>query len=196
MTGTSLEQWRCLLAQTEIIYEFSEPGQLLILSAEQLSEFEGQAGVVLPSAYKEFCQVFGSGVFGRTNFKIHSPDLKDVEGQLASNQHIMEVAKGAYSYPEHVQQLLDAAYLFGWGEGYVIFFFDLRSYSDTDKSYDIYGICDAVKPVYNLGRDFFAFIRDVCLGDRAMEEFSELVEDGFNTTHPLWGQQAFIPGAV
>lgn len=172
MTSCDLEKWITLLTQIEVIGEPSP------LSAEQLLYFELRAGVTLPSGYKEFCQVFGDGVFGRNMFSIECPKTEDVKGQLISHAEIIaacKFAKSASEYPLEIKILLDSAYLIGFGEGYVLFVLDLRTYSESDQSYDIYAFDDNGH-FYKVGRDFFEFVRDFCMGTKAEEDFPELLK--------------------
>lgn len=159
-------------------------GSLPTLTEDQLQKFESQADLILPQGYREFCQIFGSGQFGWDGFFIDSPDIDEIEKQLGSDRCIFEACKGnleAYkgnyysSQSNEIDELLDNAYLFGGGSGLIAFVFDLRTYNEQDLSYDIYGInCDSDFVCY-LGRDFFEFVRDICMGDRAKQEFPELL---------------------
>ena len=180
-------------------------GCLPNLTESQLKDFESQTGLILPQGYREFCQVFGAGKFGlERSFFIDNPDIDDIEAQLGSNQCILEACKGnleAYkgnyysSRSNEIDELLDNAYLFGGGSGLVAFVFDLRTYNEQDSSYDIYGInCDSDFVCY-LGRDFFEFVRDICIGERAQAEFPELLLGGlldFDRDDPAYKSTTFF----
>lgn len=178
MTSCNLEKWRKLLREIEVTLEIND--EPLHLNEEQLLDFESQAGVMLPSGYKEFCQIFGRGGFcdDLVQWSIDCPDLKDIEGHLISSADIIAAQKSSLSQCKNrdlveVQRLLDSAYLFGMGPS-IILIFDLRTYSELDESYDIYAIDDDGR-FYKVGRDFFEFIRDFCMGTKAEEEFLELL---------------------
>lgn len=179
-------------------------GCLPNLTESQLKDFESQTGLILPQGYREFCQVFGAGGFGLGGFFIDHPDIDEIEAQLGSNQCILEACKGtleAYkgnyysSRSNQIDELLDNAYLFGGGSGLVAFVFDLRTYNEQDSSYDIYGInCDSDFVCY-LGRDFFEFVRDICIGERAQAEVPELLLGGlldFDRDDPAYKSTNFL----
>jgi hypothetical protein len=77
--------------------------------------------------------------------------------------------------------LLDSGLIFGSGDNQsTSFVFDLRTYSDRDLSYDIYGIYrqDLSEPtgtIYPLGRSFLDFIENICAGDDAKLKCPELL---------------------
>jgi hypothetical protein len=48
---------------------------------EELCYFERSSGILLPSDYKEFCQVFGAGQFG-DYMRIRCPDMDESECQI------------------------------------------------------------------------------------------------------------------
>lgn len=172
MATEDLEKWKLLLAQVEVILAWTTG--LSTLNSAQLLDFEFSAKVILPKGYKNFCQVFGDGKFGVNMLFIEIPDIENVEGQLTSNKIILDSCKDSFSWSIEVQELLDSAYLFGGGDNFVSLIFDLRTYSEQDKSYDIYGVaCQSGLSCY-LGRDFFEFVRDFCIGERA-KEVSELL---------------------
>ena len=168
-----LEKWKTLLAQTEVIYENTD--HLWTQSSSQLLEYQNKTGVTLPSEYKEFCQIFGSGSFTKNEFQIFCPDPTDEGRGPVSSEDAIVAIKESYPYPEEVHELLDSSYMFGVGNGFIFFLFDLRTYSDLDKSYDIYLVDDEINnSVHYLGRSFFEFIQEMCLGERATLEFPML----------------------
>ncbi|MEO1340638.1 MAG: hypothetical protein AAFV28_05710 [Cyanobacteria bacterium J06635_13] len=51
--------------------------------------------------------------------------------------------------------------------------------------------------IYFIGRSFFEFIRDVCMGDKAEKCFPELVDGvdpGSDLQDPVRGGKTFVPG--
>lgn len=127
----NLEKWQSLLNQLNVV---NEPGAygLDTVTQEQLKIFENFANIVLPQAYKEFCQIFGSGRFGYTEFFIDYPDPEDMEGHLISNSEINYACKCGWKGEKIVEDILDRGYLFGGGAFYVSFVFDLTTYSEQD----------------------------------------------------------------
>jgi SMI1 / KNR4 family (SUKH-1) len=174
----NLDKWTSLIQQVNVVFDVSD--HLLTLSENQLHEFESYSKIKLPLGYKEFCQIFGSGSFSCTFFSISTPGSQDFEETLISNSEIIFSYKSSYalrhgydysdpdSIPENIRTLLDSFYIFGYGEGGVCFAFDLRTYSDIDCSCDIFGF-DWDDNFVDLGRDFFKFIRNICIGSEAEE---------------------------
>lgn len=167
MASKNLEKWKLLFNQVEVLLEYTAGPS--ILNEAQLLDFESRASLILPEEFKEFCQVFGDGKFGSNMFFIEIPDIEDVKGQLISNEIILDSCKGSFSWSSEVKELLESAYLFGGGDNFVSFIFDLRTYSEQDKSYDIYGVACRAGLTRYLGRDFFEFVRDFCIGEQAKE---------------------------
>jgi hypothetical protein len=66
-----LEKWQFLLNQLEII---QTPYGEEFWSLEQLNQFEAENNIIFPTGYKEFCQIFGTGVFG-DSVSIFCPDI-------------------------------------------------------------------------------------------------------------------------
>jgi SMI1-KNR4 cell-wall len=192
----TLAKWKTLLSQTEVIY--SRTDHLSTRTLDQLLEFESRAGFILPSEYKEFCQIFGPGYFTRYAITINCSSAEEADCEPISNLDTKTAIKGSYPYSESVNDLVDAAYIFGMiNIGYVFLLFDLRSYRSVDESYDIYLLDDECEnAAYCLGRSFFEFVRDVCLGERITLEFPRLtgsrVAEGFSPKH-FYGRKAFDP---
>jgi hypothetical protein len=73
-----------------------------------------------------------------------------------------------------LKRLIERGYPFGTTVNGDSFFWDLTSYSEADQSYDIYWIPDEeITCVTHVGRDFFEFISEVCLGPRLSELLPE-----------------------
>lgn len=173
-------------------------GCLPTLTEAQLSDFESQTGLILPQGYREFCQVLGAGGFGLGGFFVDGPQLDNIGANLNSNQGILGACLETFKYdsPEssEIEELLNNAYLFGGAPGRISLIFDLRTYREQDRSYDIYAIgCEDPFSCY-LGRDFFEFVRDICMGDLAQEEFPELlgILGGFDKDDPRYKSTTFL----
>jgi hypothetical protein len=198
-----LEKWESLLARLTIDREcliFAGSDRLSTLSPSQLQDFESRAGFQLPEAYKGFCQVFGSGKFGLHGFRVECPHPQHIETQLIANAETMQALKFSYKSAGCLlgfEELLDAAYQFG-GTGEISLVIDPRTYSVADQSCDIYGIGEPElgKPhIYQLGRDFFKFVGEICMGDRAQQEFPELfvsIPEGATHSDPRNHRTTFI----
>ena len=188
-TVTDLNKWNLLLEQTEIKYEsydgnYQLTGNAKTSTTEDLTKFEKTNRIILPQEYKEFCQVFGDGEFGYTQFAINIPGQQEGEEIAYVRQTMIEtyqdikesVVSGSFRYgiSTDARSKIENSYRFGTGQGYINFVFDLTSYSEIDLSYDIYAFkCDSHPSHIFLGRDFFEFIKDFCLGERAELEFPD-----------------------
>ncbi|HEY9852824.1 MAG TPA: SMI1/KNR4 family protein [Leptolyngbyaceae cyanobacterium] len=170
-----LENWQALLAQLKV-FESDESQE--IWQPEQLKLFELETGIILPEQYKEFCQVFGTGMFG-DYMRIYCPNI------YMSNLFINSVKDDVNNFPdpshgkimdvESLKKLLEFAFMFGDNPSSDIVFWDLSSYSKSDDSYDIYianSDCFA-GDIHKIGRNFYEFIRDFCLGTRSYELLPE-----------------------
>ncbi len=150
---------------------------------EDIQAFEAEAGVVLPDGYKEFCQVFGSGMFGEEirlycPCRVKSAHIREVcWSAIASLKQdvaleIQYSVEGQSSLDvekmKSLAVLLDSAFAFGDTPSAEILLWDVISYDETDKSYDIYIVpMDALERFTRIGRDFFEFVRDFCLNAKA-----------------------------
>ncbi len=169
------EKWYALLAQLEI---FDYENQLV--TQEYLQNFEKEQGIILPGAYKDFCQIFGQGLFGDFVF-IYNPDdgmldnssllLHDLKDKLHSEP--AEKFKKVMSV-KSINRLLDRAFIFAEYRDYIAIW-DLRSYKEIDDSYDIYWLSSTRfdDNIYYICRDFFEFVRDYCLGLKVYELLPE-----------------------
>ncbi|MEO1684061.1 MAG: SMI1/KNR4 family protein [Cyanobacteria bacterium J06631_12] len=175
----SMEQLRVLYKELEIIEPYAFAEYLLsngnmypeIFSESELSEFEEETKIILPSGYRDFCKVFGSGCFGDDFLAIHCPSKFWVESMSPSKRS--SITESLQSSQETLQstylkslELINSAFVFG-GQDYFSLFWDLRTYRKSDDSYDIYWALDEPYngEIYNVGRDFSMFVRDFCLGD-------------------------------
>jgi hypothetical protein len=178
MTTHALEKWRTLIAQLELV-SAGQRDNLVPFNEDQLLMAETRIDHPLPQEYKEYCQVFGSGRFGPHRFLIRTPPLEPIDPRADRINDALKCSYRTYAEEElssETEALLDAAFEFGSGEDcFLIFFFDLRSYRESDQSCNIYAFCERdTIHIYNLGRSFFAFIRDVCIGNR-VEDYPKLI---------------------
>lgn len=165
-----IEKWQFLFSELEIIDEDSE-----VLTEEELQEFENDKDVVLPLEYKIFCQVFGTGLFGDFVF-VAAPSNEFYKfSEVAVNgirNELKFFPSRDLSRDKALEDLLDSAFVFGgdsvWGN---LGFWDLRTYSELDQSYDIYWIgADLMdEDACLIGRNFFDFVQGFCLGTTAYD---------------------------
>jgi hypothetical protein len=170
-----LSEWNQLLEQIKI------DGSVWTCSSESdLRNFETRTGIVLPTAYKEFCQVFGSGEFDLLFIYAIAADDPPMEIHTEDNLECL-MMQDPFDYDEALRRnlerlkaLVSHSLLFGANGDGSIFFWDLETYSSDDESYDIYVASFDDYSDYKIGRSFFNFVRDICLGD---EEYSSLPEN-------------------
>jgi hypothetical protein len=163
MENYDLDRWKNLLSQVKL------DGNPKPASIEDILVYEKELDFTLPKAFKEYYQVFGAGIYDHNSFSIEAPPTN-----LMPDPDRIEACKNAYEYSKEIIEILDSAHVFGIADSYVFFFFDSRTYSEEDQSYDIYGIGDGQDSIYKLTRDFFEFIRDYCIGTKA-ENYPDLI---------------------
>jgi hypothetical protein len=168
----SILRWRDLFASIEI--DPSPHGED-IRTAELLSKLESDSGVLLPTEYKEYCQVFGSGIFG-SYMQIHYPNDEVLGIALDNMKKELVYEKGMGLWEgrdsEAIEKKLNFAYPFADDSWEDIVFWDLETYSAKDESYDIYLVWNL--KFYFICRDFYEFITEFCLGKKS---FSILPDD-------------------
>ncbi len=144
-----------------------------VCNQDELIAFETEQLIRLPEEYKEFCQIFGSGEVG-SFFRIFCPShfllraqeiLSKMENKVRSNQ----------IQNEDFQQkigILSNAFVFGDDFGNYVLAWDLRTYSESDKNYDIYMLYweePEINDFILVGRSFFDFVKSFCYGSKASE---------------------------
>jgi hypothetical protein len=172
------EKWKKLIQKLEVLVGEGQE----TLDAETLSAAEAEYKIIFPSDYKEFCQVLGSGelsdiarVYCPTKFFIKASE-RDIHEAI---RHIERFGENLKRDQRYIEQLR-SAFVFGESAtGEYLIFWDLRTYQESDGSYDIYwansvdpGSVDSVM----LGRDFFNFIQNFCYGTEAFDLVPEYVE--------------------
>jgi hypothetical protein len=163
-----LQDWQNLLAQLNP-KEQTGLAEQDIRTIEELIEFEFQSGFILPTSYKEFCQVFGTVLLGKY-VEIYSPYPERSNGLKASLKLDLElqISKEVSLNVEEISTLIDSAFIFDFTPGGDCLLWDLRTYSEEDESYDIYLVPgNEMEATYLIGRNFFEFVRDFCLGQKS-----------------------------
>ena len=166
-----IKQWEALMVQLEVNGDNIEQGTW---SQNNLQTFETETGIVLPEDYKEYCQIFGTGRLGNY-MRIYCPNIYYSELTLgAIRDEIDQASDPTHSEImniEDIKQLLDCAFVFGDNASADIVFWDLRTYQNLDKSYDIYlANSDCFDgEIHKVGRIFYEFVLDFCLGTKSLE---------------------------
>jgi hypothetical protein len=172
----TIQKWQELLSQINLI-EPKNPEYPEVDWEYDLLSFEIHTGIILPTEYKEFLQVFGAGEFGGGIFYVYPPNIEFSQEDLKC--HLINVDKKGflkndlilrmgYDYvpreeSEKAIELLKSSYFFGGSTRQESLFWDFRTYSQQDESYDIYLARISRIPV-KIGRSFFEFVHDICFG--------------------------------
>ena len=183
-----ISKWQALFEEVEII---DRKLGAEIWNVDEIYTFEKNTGIKLPADYKEFCQVFGTGQFGNY-VNIYCPninvseiylnaiklDIQAIKDNINSYLFTKKHKKGDVKF-DLIEELINSSFVFGDNVVSDVFFWDLRTFRDSDKSYDIYmansDCCDG--DIYKIGRDFYDFIYNFCLGMKCFEILPE-------TMHP------------
>ena len=173
--NTIVKQWQVIFKQLRIIEKITERR----ISEYSSLEFELTDNIILPLGYREFEVVFGSGYFGE-HIQIFSPICYARSQEIIG--YFKETLERELNYereageqwfdPQQVakaKRILDSALEFGHNFSGDSFVWDLASYQESDRSYDIYFVPSVATQVFMVGRDFVEFIREFALGSRAFE---------------------------
>lgn len=193
-----IQKWRELLNAVEIITE-AKP-----MSESEIQAFEENIKFKLPIGYKEYLLFFGPGVFGENfidipfsdiessemNIGFFRDDNRDFESHLESQDSIdLDLW---HKKCKEFNSLLDRAYVFGSSCKQESYVWDLSTYGELDQSYNIYLISLGSPDIYLVGRDFYEFIRDYCLGNKVFELLPQERWPNLEEVRPIftgWGTQ-------
>lgn len=201
----SLDSWQNLFAQVEIVepnaedYGISQTDfQNDVMSIEECNFFEREMGINLPDPYKEFCQVFGSGCFGREFIAIQCPSdfwlNSSNPSKLDCIRHSIEHSSQTAANNKELIKLINSAFVFG-GYDYFTVFWDVRTYKHEDNSCDIYWALDECfqGEIFRVGRDFSEFIQEFCLGNALLESLPPSFHGLINEIAPIFERYPRIP---
>jgi hypothetical protein len=166
------DKWQDLFATIEIIQNFDDG--IEIPDEREIEIFEEQTRIVLPIDYKYFCGIFGTGRFTSDLMIYCLPSSKSSDIVLTAIKNEIDMfphGQNRFMEVDDIKNLLDSALMFGDTSCADIFFWDLKTYNALDCSYDIYWADGDVFDGYirKIGRDFFEFVRDFCIGDKFLE---------------------------
>lgn len=161
-----------------------------VCTEKELLDFETKTGIILPPDYKECCQVFGSVAFGEY-LEIRCPNLAYsqfwIEALKSSIDSAVRFREIDIRDVSKIENILDSAFAFGGSDTLLVLFWDLRTYSETDKNYDIYlARGEDFDGVYLVGRDFTQFVLDFCLGTKSHEILPELMHPSLQSLQPTF----------
>ncbi|MBV6626462.1 MAG: SMI1/KNR4 family protein [Rivularia sp. (in: Bacteria)] len=174
------DKWQILISQLEIVNGNSLPN-----TEQDIHNFESHTGILLPADYKKLCLLLGGGRFNefididnvnrlQQNFeflkdvlKYHQPSFSEPYNQWIRYSSDLEERRKKFC------PFINSALQFASGQNNYYIYWDLTSYSDEDKNYDIYvGTWDNYDLI-KIGRDFFTFVTDYCLGIKSFDFLSE-----------------------
>lgn len=183
------DRWQSLLRELQVTGATESS-----CSGRDVKRLELELGVVFPIGYTEFCEVFGSGELGGfirvfcpcftngsegvLNTTLTLASLQQSAGLKALAQELgWETDRQSKGHPSVdstkfslLKRMLPEAFAFGDDPNAHIYLWDLSSYNDSDQSCDIYMVpTDDLDGTTLVGRDFFEFVHDFCLGSRASE---------------------------
>ena len=188
-----LETWKNLKLQLEEIHNRYLPHE--VCTEEELLDFETKTQVILPPDYKKCCQVFGSVAFGEY-LHIRCPNFEFSQFWIESLKSSADFAFGRWEInmrdsnirnAGRMKNLFDSALVFGISDTLLVLFWDLRTYTETDKNYDIYlARAEDFDGVYLVGRDFTKFVFDFCLGTKSHEILPEYMHPSLQSLQPTF----------
>lgn len=190
MTLNIENKWQLLISQLEIVNGNSLPS-----TEEDILNFESHTGIILPADYKKLCLLLGGGRFNefididninrliyniesqKDVLKYHQPLLDKPNSWFIDSHDLLE---GCQKFCPFINSSLK----FASGQNNYHIYWDLTTYSDEDKNYDIYiGTWDNYDLI-KIGRDFFTFVIDYCLGIKSFdflpERFRQKRSDFYN----------------
>ena len=176
--------WQSLIGELTVT-----GGHASSCDGRDLGELERELGFKFPRGYKEFCNVFGSGelagfiriycfcfrsgqqgILDLTRLLQNQLGLLALKSELRSEMNRLRKGHPGAD-PEKLtllQRVLSEAFIFGDDPNAQTYLWDLGSYDESDQSCDIYLVpTDDLDRTTKLGRDFFEFVNDFCLGSRA-----------------------------
>jgi hypothetical protein len=182
------QRWLQLLETIEVIGDGFDKE---LLGEAEIAIVESELKQSLPVAYKEFCQILGTGMLAEF-VRIFSPTKPFIaEGKYHLDYAIQRVEEFMTNYP-HLQRdrtverdqwcidLFKSAFVFGdYATGEYLLLWDLRTYRQEDESYDIYWVSRDMPEIDDpilIGRDFFEFVQDFCYGTKRFESLPESME--------------------
>lgn len=166
------EKWRLLLATLEVT-----GNEELLGDDNNIRSFEKETKIILPAGFIEYCQVFGSGLHG-DEFGIYCPCRNKSRWDLLTvGLQNLEWYKDAVNFEiEHaleghpaldidqmrsLEELLNNSFPFADNRFAETLLWDLRTYSEADRSYDIYRVdIDSLDEAVVVGRDFYTFVTE------------------------------------
>jgi hypothetical protein len=168
----SYSKWDYLLQNTLIL--FAEPRilkKIVPISKKWLTKYEQTNNFRLPDDYKNFLSTYGGGGFGNNAIGITTP-LNEKEREEERDRVVQALQRDSDVFTQNPQfNVVKNGYIFGCSEGGTYFLFDLNSFRVEDACCDIYVFSILCPHIFIscLGRDFFYFVRELCLNNKIDE---------------------------
>jgi hypothetical protein len=172
-----LRKWEDLLAKLKVA------GSDTLPTEEEILAFEKATKIALPTGFKEYCLVFGSGLLS-DEFRICCPcringqwDLLDY-GNFSLDAYKeavkFEIEHGLAGHPaldlkrmKVLKAILNNSLPFADNRNAELFLWHLDSFSAMDNNYDIYRVpLDDLEQSALVGRDFFQFVSEFIYGTK------------------------------
>ncbi|AFY70064.1 hypothetical protein Pse7367_1786 [Thalassoporum mexicanum PCC 7367] len=169
-----MDKWRSLLSQINFT-----GAEYPTFTDTEIEEFEQKTGIILPQDCKDYCKVFGNGMFSELydinclNAKMAEEckdDLliswnmeRDSLTKLINRFGISKEEEEELTQVNQIIELITRSFVFASKEEQ-FFLWDLDSYNNLNRSYKIWTVELELPYFYCIGSDFFEFARDFCLG--------------------------------
>ncbi|MGL4361998.1 MAG: SMI1/KNR4 family protein [Waterburya sp.] len=189
-----MKKWQNLM-QKIILTETSS--KRVLINELQLHRFETVTGVVLPTEYKKYYQVFGSGMFGDL-VSIHylNSSLVTTSKKIVDiiKQQIEEYSSKNDSHDKKLLNWLDSILIFASDDRGNVAAWDLSSFDKLNVTYNIYWIHieDFDDEIYKISSDFYEFVNDFCLGKKKFDFLPEYMRIKFCNNFTSYKAKPFI----
>jgi hypothetical protein len=169
----TISKWQELLATLEYAPDF-QPSPM---AKEDLEDCEKLLNIKLPEDYKTFFQVFGEvnigdEIFMRSPTKYAIEDSREFTVGILDSYEEQNCSRAEWEIVQKMTQVNETGFNFAGTPSAIDFFFDFSTYSESDKGCDIHLVyyCDAGLEHWEIGRSFYSFIKDYCLGTKFSDD--------------------------
>ncbi|MGD1943706.1 MAG: SMI1/KNR4 family protein [Leptolyngbyaceae cyanobacterium] len=171
------DKWKSLLREVQInpslVWRGAKPH---CCTSEIFFEFEHKSGFSFPEEFRFFCQIFGRGRFGNDWILIsRCPAAEDLNEQLDDDVDIIETLKLQFEGSADTLSILNQSYYFGCCNQVSFLFTKEVVEGQPNFCHRIYAMDDNGN-FYNMGIDFFQFVKKYCLGEGIGQDFPQLLK--------------------
>ena len=175
------KKWNALLSQVKIVsseWPVENDSSLVTCSLEDFLEFKNKTRFPFPEDFGLFCQTFGSGRFGKKWILILAfPGFDNIDAHIAGHREILEAFKESFEHLPKTVSILEKSYPFA---SYDQILFVFTKEEGSSEKCMINAVNDDDGKVYDMGEDFFLFVRDYCLSTKIKRDFPELLSAIFS----------------